>query len=235
MVLICIFSTGSAFAELLNKKLVLGVVQFPPLVVVDSNTYDCIGPAIDASKTLLTSLGYSVRVECVPAARLYSLIESGLVDITVNVRSTGALVQNVDFVDIPFSYLNLGLVKNLSLEDDKSVAAIRGFDYLGLRNELRDKGFTFFDLPSSNDAVNLFIHERTANLLTYLEPYEYYLKQQSVSFLETKIKLRKQIPTYFAVSRFSKHHDSLIKALNKFAKVHDVGTFIDYFSTDNSD
>lgn len=232
-VLILILVAGCAKAELPIKKLVLGVVQFPPLIVLDSNNYECVGPAIDTSKTLLESIGYAVSVQCIPAARLYNLIERGTVDITINVRSTGALINNVQFIDTPFSYLSLGLVKNLSLEDDKSVAAIRGFDYLGLRNELIGKGFTFFDLPSSNDAINLFIHGRTANLLTYLGPYDYYLDKQPITFLETKIVHRKKVPTYFAISRASRYRESLIAALNGYTEAHNIDTFFDYLNAHN--
>lgn len=234
MIFILIWGAKSYAGEAsAGKKIVLGVVQFPPLIVVNPDNFDCIGPAIDASRELLASLGYAVKVQCIPAARLYTLIERGLVDLTINVRSTGALINNVEFIDKPFSYLTLGLVQNLALNDDKSVAAIRGFDYLGIRNELISKGYTFFDLPSSNDAINLFVHGRTSNLLTYLGPYDYYLDKQPLSFLQTKTIRRRQVPAYFAVSRASKHRTSLVKVINGYALEHGVDTFFEHLSAQN--
>ena len=210
-----------------NSVVVLGLVEFPPLVIRDPVTYQCYGAAVDRSVAVLNKVGIKVHVECIPPARLFELMRAGKVDITINVKTTGALVNYVKFADTPFANLAVGHLVNVEVEDDNSITAIRGYDYHGLRNELIGKGYKFFDVTNSTDAVNLYARGRTANLLTYMAPYEYFLDMHPTTIVNSKIVTTRAIPTYFAVSNVSPKQTALINLLNEYAQKNHLSFFVD--------
>ena len=209
-----------------NSVVVLGLVEFPPLVIRDPVTYKCYGPAVDRSLAVLNKVGIKVHVECIPPARLFELMRAGKVDITINVKTTGALVNYVMFADTPFANLAVGHLVNVEIDDDKSITAIRGYDYHGLRNELIGNGYKFFDVTNSIDAVTLYTRGRTANLLTYMAPYEYFLDINPATIVNSKIVTTRAIPTYFAVSNVSPKQTALINLLNEYAQKNRLNYFV---------
>ena len=226
---------GQEASEPLSKDntIVLGVVEFPPLVIKNNEGFGCHGDAVTISRTILELVGYKVIVECPPPARLFKRIRQGKVDITLNVKSTKALEDHVTFVEKPFSYLSLVLLTNTHLEGSKAVAAIRGYDYVGLRQELADSDYTFFDMPNSTDAIQLFQFARTTHLLTYEAPYLYHIEREPDNVSSLTVSMRRDIPTFFAVSNKSKRKAELLRKLTGLFKLSESSTVIEQIQTMN--
>lgn len=216
-----------------DNTIILGVVEFPPLVIKDNEGFGCHGDAVTISKTILELVGYKVVVECPPPARLFKRIRQGKVDITLNVKSTKALENHVTFVEKPFSYLSLVLLTNTSLESNKTVAAIRGYDYVGLRQELAEANFIFFDMPNSTDAIQLFQFGRTTHLVTYEAPYLYHIERVTDNISGLTVSIRRDIPTFFAVSDKSQSKDELLEKLASLFKLSESSTVIEQIQTMN--
>jgi len=197
-----------------KKSITLGVVEFPPLVIKEPDSSRCHGVAIDATVAILTKMNYHVLVECMPPARLFERVKTGKVDLTINVRGTSALDQNATFIDAPFVYLSIVLLHNGQLADDKSISAIRGYDYLGIRQALQQEGFEFFDMPTSSGAIHLFDVGRTSYLISYKQPYQFYTEALGSRLVEVSISDKLTIPSYFAVSNHSRYKDELVDSLN---------------------
>lgn len=213
-----------------RTSLVLGVVQFPPLIIRDLKNYHCYGSTVDHATALLKELGYQVHVECMPAARLFAMVEAGKVDVTINISTTGALANKVSIVYPPYTHLSIVLVNHANQKDEKTIAGIRSYDYTGIRQELISQGYTFVDVPSSLDAINLFLHNRTSNLVSYLRPYEYYLDTRVPDDSVNIRFVKRDIPTYFAISRTSAWHDELLEKFNEYSNNHNVREFRDRFN-----
>ena len=216
-----------------DNTIVLGVVEFPPLVIKDPVGFGCHGEAVTISRTILELVGYKVEVECPPPARLFERIRKGKVDITVNVKGTKALDNNVTFVEKPFSHLSLVLMTNTGAGGDKTVAAIRGYDYVGLRQELVDSNYTFFDMPNSTDAIQLFQFGRTTHLLTYEAPYLYHIERVPDNVSDLAVSMRRNIPTFFAISNKSERKTELLEKLTRLFKLSESGTVIEQMQTMN--
>lgn len=229
------FVNGQEANEPLSKDntIVLGVVEFPPLVIKNNEGFGCHGDAVTISRTILELVGYKVIVECPPPARLFKRIRQGKVDITLNVKSTKALEDHVTFVEKPFSYLSLVLLTNTHLEGSKTVAAIRGYDYVGLRQELTDSDYTFFDMPNSTDAIQLFQFGRTTHLVTYEAPYLYHIDRVTDNISGLTVTMRRDIPTFFAVSDKSQKKDELLEKLTGLFKLSESSTVIEQIQTMN--
>lgn len=217
-----------------NKRtVVLGVVEFPPLVMKDNDGNGCHGQAIEVSSLVLEKLGYNVSVECPPPARLFERIRKGHVDITVNVRGTKALENNVIFVEKPFSFLSLMIMTNPKLDKRKTVAAIRGYDYEGLRQELEDDNYIFVDMANSSDAIQMFQFGRTTHLVTYEGPYMAYIDSASEVIKDVVISIRRDIPTFFAISKASKLKQPLLQELDDMFRSTDADTIIELMSAES--
>jgi polar amino acid transport system substrate-binding protein len=142
------------------------------------------------------------------------MMSSGDLDLTINVKTTQGLVNNADFFPKPFSVLTLALY-NYANATEKSISAIRAFDYNGYRDKLQNDGFRFIDVPTAEDAVELFVRRRSQHLISYKTPYDYYLMANDVKF-ETQVNttVLQNIPTYIAISRMSAHRLKLLDWLS---------------------
>ena len=217
--------SASSYAHL-QKQITIGLVVFPPLILQQSDNGDCSGPAVEISRKVFGDAGFDVDIYCAPAARLYTLIKEGKVDVTINVNSTSAIKQHVDFHHVPFANLKVALLTNLSLSDINTVSAIRGFDYHGVRQKLDDMNFTFVDLPNGNDAVNVFLRGRTGGVLTYMRPYRYLIARGTLLIPDNiQIEEMLEIETYYGVSKASKWHDEIFSALNTYTEENQVVRF----------
>ncbi|WP_414829188.1 substrate-binding periplasmic protein [Alteromonas sp. H39] len=220
--LLCSFA-GNAQVE---RKITIGLVIFPPLILQDCENGDCSGPAVEISKSVFTQAGFEVEIYCAPAARLYSLIQEGKVDVTINVNSTSAIKQHVDFHTVPFAKLKVALLTNLSLPDVNTVSAIRGFDYHGVRQNLLEQNFTFVDLPNGNDAVHVFLRSRTGGLLTYMRPYRYLIARSTFPIPDNiHVEEMLELETYFGISKSSPWHDDILSALDSYVEKNKIIRF----------
>src|SRR5690606_21589824 len=124
-----------------------GVHNFPPYFVMTDND-NCGGEAVELSRSLLQNDDITLTTVCATPARLYKMLQSGEVDLTINIKHTRALPDNVSFVATPYVQLSLVLLTHgaaVAREKLPTIAAIRGFDYHGQRQVLVDKGYSFID------------------------------------------------------------------------------------------
>lgn len=228
-VLLCVLLSSASLVAADNikqKRITLGLVTFPPLVLQGDGYKPCTGPAISLTKRVLESEGFVVDVICAPAARLTSLIKSGAIDLTVTIKSHQALQGLVTFHDVPFVKLKLVLFSNPAIAKARTISAIRGYDYQGVRDSLVNTGFEFVNLNTGEAASKLFFKERTSHLLTYLQPYRYYLSK-SHFLLPKEIEGEElfEIDTYYGVVNSGEWKWELLDALTYYATNHNLTRF----------
>lgn len=206
----------------------LGVHNFPPYFVMTDNEH-CGGEAVELSRNLLQNSDIKLTTVCATPARLYKMLQSGEVDLTINIKHTKALPDNVSFVATPFVQLSLVLLTHgaaVAREKQPSIAAIRGFDYHGQRQVLGDKGYSFIDLPDSISAVEMFIKGRSSALLTYEAPFNYYLQQHNLAFAKHyQCQVLEHINAYFVVSEQSVHKAYINEQLTQHADKEQLSYF----------
>lgn len=218
-VLTILFSKFLAAEEALNIN--FGVAIFKPYSSIDENTGECVGLGFAVTKKLLKPKSIGINNSCAAPARIYRSLSSGIVDLSLNIKSTLAVQDKVTFTNIPFDALMLNFYTNTdNARVDKKIAAIRGYDYNGFRATLTQQGFEFVDVSDSEDAIRIFANNRTKYLLSYQGPFEdYTMNQQSEKELLTltgaHIELLIAVPTYYAISKASAHHDALVNAFNE--------------------
>ncbi|MEH8018112.1 transporter substrate-binding domain-containing protein [Rheinheimera muenzenbergensis] len=206
----------------------LGVHNFPPYFVMqDSN--NCGGEAVELTRKLLQTDNIKVTAVCATPARLYKLLQSGDVDLTINIKHTKALPDNVSFIAPPFVQLSLVLLTHgaaVAREKQPTIAAIRGFDYHGQRQILTEKGYTFIDLPDSISAVEMFIKGRSSALLTYDAPFDYYLKQHQLPFARNyQCQLLEQLDAFYVMSEQSAAKSYISDKLSQYARKAQLSYF----------
>lgn len=214
-------------AEPDKKNVVLGVVVFPPLTIIDPVSGQCTGPGISITEKIMREANLPLESFCVPAARLYKMVSEGIIDLTINVKSTQALQGHMHFLDTPFSMLKLVVLRNPGIERGFSIAGIRGFDYHGKRQTLNQSGYTFVDVPSAVDAINLFLHQRTGFLITYLGPYQSFIasSQHPIPDKVESISVD-EIPTYYGVYVKSSRRTEIETAINDYINRYEVKKFV---------
>jgi len=210
----------AAFA---NVEIRMGLHNFPPYAVMTDNGV-CGGDAVDLTRKILETSDIKVVAVCASPARLYKMLGTGEIDLTINIKQTKALPANISFIEPPYTQLSLVLLSNvtptgaLNSEEQPTIAAIRGFDYSGQRQQLSVRGYQFVDLPDSIDAIEMFIKGRSNALLTYEAPFNFFMKQGD--FPKATIYHRQQldrINTYFAISDQSLHKTYIHHAMSAYA------------------
>jgi len=139
-------------------------------------------------------------VVCAPAARVYRLLQSGEIDMTINVNSTDGIVGHATFFNRPFSFIELSLISYADATE-KSIAAIRAFDYGGYRDRLSSQGYKFINVPTAQDAVKVFLKRRSESLITYKGPFDYMMANMPTPPGAAMITERiDKVPVFFAVA-----------------------------------
>jgi polar amino acid transport system substrate-binding protein len=198
-----------------------GLSSFKPYSTQDPETGTCTGLAVDATKYLLESAQVTVNTSCVAPARLFRSISSGIIDLSINVKSTKSLENKVTFTKKPFDALVLNFYSNEERGNlENKVAAIRGYDYNGYRAKLVAQGYEFIEVPNGVDAIRLFTNRRTQHLLSYGGPFADYLedkeaKRGTLEPIKITSELLASIPTHYAISKASRHHDALVEMFDK--------------------
>jgi polar amino acid transport system substrate-binding protein len=204
-----------------------GVAVFKPYSSIDESTGRCVGIGFDATKQLLKTYNIEINPSCASPARIYRSLSNGKVDLSLNIKSTLAVQDNVTFTTIPFDALILNFHTNPDINNvNNKIAAIRGYDYHGFRDSLIQKGFEFVDVSNVEDAIRIFANKRTKYLLSYEGPLKAYVesKDESNNKIElltlnnAKSELLIAIPTHYAISKKSPHHDILVKVFNELDK-----------------
>lgn len=219
--LFCLIICYQAFA---NDVVTMGGHYFPPYMVSDEAGDNCGGEAVDMTRKILAEVNIDMQLVCASPARIFRLLMSGEVDFTINIKSTRALSEGVEFVDPPYTQLKLMLYENSLVgqdEFDKTVAAIRGFDYHGFRQNLSEQGFRFIDMPDSISAVKMFLAGRSSGLISYEAPYDYYLSTHSwLHPNKGSAALLTSVDSHYVISAQSLIKERLKQALINYADKH---------------
>ena len=209
-----------------SERATLGVILFPPNVLIDEVTGECRGHGIQTTREILAEYSIEIDVICAPPVRIYRLLENAEIDFTINIKSTKGLPEDVTFIDKPYRILQLKLYSHLDRKNGKDVAAVRGFDYQGFRNKLIQQEYRFFDLPNSISSIQVFLKKRIPHLISYGGPYGYYIrdKKLKVSDAITSTHLY-SVPTHYTITNKSPHLKALIAAFDLYADTYQVEYF----------
>jgi len=239
LVLTILFSGFLAAKEPLAIN--FGVAIFKPYSSIDQDTGECVGIGFAVTEKLLQPKSIQINRSCAAPARMYRSLSSGTIDLSLNIKSTMAIQDKVTFTSIPFEALVLNFYTNPDHDQaDKRIAAIRGYDYNGFRATLTQQGFEFIDVSDSDDAIRLFANNRTKYLLSYRGPFEDYTVNQksnneTLTLTNAQTELLVAIPTYFAISKASAHHDVLVNVFSDIEKeATDNEFYIDAFKRLNN-
>ena len=210
-------------SALAGTEVKLGLLLFPPDVMLDHETNECVGKNVTITRELLAGYDINVQVICSSHLRIYPMIVNGEVDLTINIKSTETLARHVGFTDVPFGNITLNLYTHIKPTQAKSISAVMGYDYQGYRLKYSQQGFNFIDLPSTISALQVFLKEKTDYLLSYDHPIENYMSQKKLSWNNrVTITTLQKIDTYYAVVSRSPHYDKLMQAFNDFAVKNQV-------------
>ena len=219
------------FAAFAHVEIRMGLHNFPPYSVMTDNSV-CGGEAVDLTREILETADIKVVAVCATAARLYKMLGTGEIDLTINIKQTKALPANVSFIEPPYTQLSLVLLSNatpsgaLNSVEKPTIAAIRGFDYSGQRQRLSAQGYQFVDLPDSIDAIEMFIKGRSNALLTYEAPFNFFMAQRYLPLAAIyNRQLLDSINAYFAVSDLSLHKTYIQQALSAYAATEQLRYF----------
>ena len=203
-----------------QNQIIMGLHHFPPYSLMEDSN-NCGGEAVVLTRKLLQNDNIQLSTVCATPARLYKMLQNGEVDLTINIKHTKALPQDVSFVTPPYVQLSLLLLTHgaaVARETLPTIAAIRSFDYHGQRQVLTEQGYSFIDLPDSISAVDMFVKGRSSALLTYDAPFDYYLQQHNLPFAKHyKCQVLEQLDAYFVVSEQSAHKAYIHEKLSQYA------------------
>lgn len=213
-----------------KQAITYGAISFPPTIVKNLETGECTGPTVSFVQTVFAESNLGLETVCGPPARIFKLIQSGEADFTINIKSTSSLLPYVEFLDPPFTMLQVKFYSHTEYENELFAAAIRGYEYSGMREVLKKEGYSFIDFPDSDSAIQFFLKGRVKNLLSYRAPYDYFLRSYG-NRLGDKIAKRTMIaiPTHFAIARNSKNLKEVKAAIKNYARAHKVSVFTEHF------
>jgi polar amino acid transport system substrate-binding protein len=205
----------------------LGASLFPPSAYIDKSTGQCIGENIDITRKILANYNIKLEVVCTLPARMYRLVKNSRVDFTVNVKSTRALSPYVEFVDPPIKKLVVNLYRYGTNKEFKTISAIRGFDYNGSRQTLVDQNYEFFDLPTAESALQIFLMRRSDALISYQSNVDYLKRQNTIIFpKEITVTPLLEVDAYYGITKGSANFDLLRHVLNDYAQQHNLEYFV---------
>ncbi|MBF7075018.1 hypothetical protein ISG33_16575 [Glaciecola sp. MH2013] len=204
-----------------------GLMGFAPHSKIDPVTGECTGTALENVRELFKDEKVSFIPVCAAPARTYRNVKDGIVDLSVNIKSTAAIAGAVTFSSYPMDELaiNFYSVANVT-EGPKTVASVRGYDYNGQREAFTKQGYIFVDVPNTSDAIRLFFNKRTRYLMSYEGPYIAFIENDK-NFLKHKARLTPNsvetkkllaVPTFYAISKASDKHDFLVSLFDKVQK-----------------
>jgi polar amino acid transport system substrate-binding protein len=222
LLLLIIFSTPS----IAGKKVTLGVVLFPPYVMLDEVTSECVGNVINITKKILDEYAHDLDVICARPSRVYKLMHEGVIDFTINIIKSNSLPDHTSFIDTPFRKIELKLYSHKATNLNKEVAAIKGFNYQGQRAKLSEQGYKFIDMPTSISAIQVFLKKQSDYLISYSSSVDYYIKEKKLNIADNiSTQYILETTSHYAISGTSPFNKSLQKIFNDYAHKHQVTYF----------
>lgn len=196
----------------------VGTIVFPPLVQKDPDGR-CHGNSIDNIHRIFQPDVFAVEIYCATPARVYRDFANANIDLTLNIKSTDSLAENVYFSKYPTNVLEVMLYSKKD-GDIKTVSTIYQFNYHGIRDSLVSEGYKMIDQANSKEAITVFIRGGTDALLSYKMPFEYYSAQvlERASFGRGKVAYDEKsvikVPTYFVVNKSSPYAELIITTID---------------------
>jgi polar amino acid transport system substrate-binding protein len=208
----------------LQQRLIVnvGLTVFPPFIQEDE-AGNCTGTTIDKIISTFPSEQYQVNIYCSTPARVYRDLANSKIDLTVNVKSTKSMIDDVYFSEVPAVTLEVLLI-SYPEKKVKSIAAIRQFSYGDTRETLEKQGLLILDQANSKEAVTVFLRGGTDAIVTYRSPFYFYsdeilnknsLVERDMIFNEVSLG---EVGAFFVVNRNSKNALRLIEIINEANK-----------------
>lgn len=223
--LCCLIIVFSVYSQALIESnttptpITIGLIIFPPFINQEANE-KCSGSAIEDLHIIFPKEQYRLTIYCSSPSRIYRDFNSGKIDITMNIKTTETLTTNIIYSDKSYEELQVCLYTRPATSI-KTVSAIRKYSYHGMRNKLQQDGYEFVDFSNTKEAAAVFLREGTDALISYKRPFEYYLQMKNQRgrfqglYNSYSEQLLTTVPTYFAISKLSKHADELITKINQ--------------------
>lgn len=231
----CLLLSGATAARgpLLSTATVtlkMGLHNFPPDFVVTKDGQHCGGQGLELTRQIFQPLHVRIEPVCLTPARMYLLLDSGEIDLTINIRSTRQVKLRHHFIAPPYRSLQLMLYshpRSSQTSNQQSVALIRGFDYEGERQKLLQQGYQLQDLPDSISAIEFFLLKRSQYLLTYQGPFSHYLQDHPAAKQQLPARKLQQIDTFYLLSDSSPHLALMRQQLQAYASQHQCRYLLD--------
>ncbi|MGS2720793.1 hypothetical protein [Paraglaciecola aestuariivivens] len=223
LVLLTIFFSHFGLAK---DSVVMGVLIFPPFVMLDEKTSECKGDVIDRTREILADYIKTLEILCAPPSRMYSLMDNHKIDFTIHTKHTPSLPSDTLYVDTPFGEYSISLYSHNAAKSKNDIAAIKGFTYLGFRDKLKQQGYEFFDMPNTISAIQLFIKKKSSHLIAYDSAVEFYTGEKELDLSkDISKKVITKIVSHFAISAQSPLKSDLEAWFNDYAKKHQLSHF----------
>ncbi|WP_419569875.1 hypothetical protein [Rheinheimera sp.] len=181
----------------------------------------CGGRAVTILDQILKPVGLQTMPVCGTAARIYRQLDSGDMDMGISTITNPLVNHAHTFLTPAYTELVLVLYSHpvpVADADSNSVVAIRGFEYQGQRLLMQQQGYKFIEMPDAVSAIGFFLHQRAQHLISYQDPFLYYLQQLGSGALPA---IRQQqlmtVDAQLVVSARSVYKDRIIQALATFA------------------
>ena len=201
-------------------QVIVSLIVFPPFIYQEKGDA-CFGNAVDELNNIFTEPQFSLILYCSSPARVYKDFTQDNADITISIKSTSTLGEDVFYSNKPYETLNIVLISRSSGKAS-TIAAIRGYTYQGHRQKLEDSGYKFKEFSKSSAACTAFLRGGTDSFISYEQPFEYYLnirrEREDLGKLNTtftKTTLSK-VKTYFVVNKKSEHARLMIDKINAY-------------------
>jgi polar amino acid transport system substrate-binding protein len=202
-----------------NLTINVGLTVFPPLVQEDE-AGNCTGATIDKIMSTFPPDKYQVNIYCSTPARVYRDLANSKIDLTVNVKSTKSMIDDVYFSEAPAVTLEV-LLLSYPENKVKSISAIRQFSYGSTRETLEKQGLLILDQSNSKEAVTVFLRRGTDAIVTYRSPFYFYYDEilKKNSLIERDIIFNEvslgEVGAFFVVNRKSTNALRLIEIINE--------------------
>lgn len=232
VVIFVFLSISSVQAE---TELTMGVVVFPPDVILDEKTKECVGSNITLTRELLLEYGIKFHVVCAPPQRIIRLLQSGGIDFTISIKSVEAINKHVVYSDIPVRKIRLNLYSHNESNNSQTISSVRGFEYQGYRKKFSEQGLEFIDLPNIDSAIQVFLKGRSEAMISYESPVQNYMDTNNIARLNTySITPLLEIDAYYSVAKRSPHRKELIEAFRGYSVKHKAQNFVSAWQQSNS-
>ncbi|MFT6267737.1 MAG: polar amino acid transport system substrate-binding protein [Alphaproteobacteria bacterium] len=218
--LLCIKSFALNNQTVTTQNIVVGLITFPPFIQKEGND-KCYGSAIDDLQKIFSEHLYTLTFYCAPPSRIYRDFNQGLIDITINVKSTESLRANIIYSQKYYEVLEVVLYSKESKQNQK-VASIRSYNYHGTRQKLEFEGYEFVDVANTKEAIAVFLRGGTDSLLSYRQPFEHYFNDGAkkrryaafnVSFTQKSFI---SVPSYFAVNTKNRKAQEIVDKIDAY-------------------